>query len=121
MPKIKILPSHTCLTCLMTQANPQHLASCPDDCGAHDYVDSYGLVLTIDGHAVKDLCDFSLHFPVDGAAELHAKVLINEGFTFEGSADTHLHVHLSEGTRLIDVTNQDSEGRTHQVIKIQES
>ena len=32
------LPPAPCHTCGMERENEQHLAACPDDCGAHDYV-----------------------------------------------------------------------------------
>ena len=31
-----------CRTCGMEKENEQHLVSCPDDCGAHDYVPNEG-------------------------------------------------------------------------------
>lgn len=40
--------------------------------------------LIIDGHSVQELCDFSVHFPVDGVAVVKAQMFVGENFTFEG-------------------------------------
>lgn len=35
---VKEMPPNTCKVCHLDESNEQHLAGCPDDCGAHDFV-----------------------------------------------------------------------------------
>ena len=81
-----------------------------------------GTKLELDGQEVKGATGIQLNFPVDGAAECHVGVLVEmppdgSPFEFEVPMDAHLHFHVGEGGKVIDVTTFEDKGTKLLVIR----
>lgn len=74
----------------------------------------HGTRLVVDGKPMRDVKDITLHFPCDGVVECHVNQIVTGPFDFEGDIDLHLHVHLPEGCKLVEM--DDTKG--HRVIRV---
>lgn len=62
------------------------------------------MAIEVDGHALLDVTDIRLHFPVDGRPACDVRLLLTEEFTFDEQGDLHLHLHLQEGDMMTELT-----------------
>ena len=80
-----------------------------------------GTKVELDGREVQECTGIQLSFPVDGKAEAHIGVNVeldaNGQFLLEAPMDVHLHLHVQEGCRVLDVTTHGDQGRRFMVVR----
>lgn len=76
-----------------------------------------GTKVELDGREVTGCTGIQLHFPVDGLPECHLGIQMEDGLTFEAPMDAHLHFHVPEGSKVIDLTTSEDKATKFLVVR----
>lgn len=79
---------------------------------------AHGTRIFLEDHELQEVCDIAVSFPVDGLAKVDVTCNLDKNFQWEGPAEVHVHLHLPEGTRLVDTTHLGMEGQQFLVVKV---